>query len=48
MNQVWIKWLPITNPGFTDLKPLCVFMVMSIKRVAGTPRDSVVNSKLSP
>ena len=43
-----IKWLPITNPGFTDLKPLGVFMVSLIKRVPGTPRDSVVNSKLSP
>ena len=43
-----IKWLPITNPGFTDLKPLEVFMVRLIKKVPGTPRDSVVNSKLSP
>ena len=43
-----IKWLPITNPGFTHLKPLGVFMVRLIKRVPGTPRDSVVNSKLSP
>ena len=43
-----IKLLPITSPGFTDLRPLGVFMVRLIKRVAGTSRDLVVNSKLSP
>ena len=43
-----IKWLPITNQGFPDLKTVGVFMVRLIKRVPGTPRDSVVNSKLSP
>ena len=45
MNQ--FKCLSITNPGFTDLKPLGGFMVSSIKRVSGTPKDSEVNSKLS-
>ena len=40
------KWLPITNLGFIHLKPLDAFMVRLI--VPGTPRDSVVNSKLSP
>ena len=43
-----IKLLPITNPGFTDLKPLGVFIVRLIKRVPGTPRDSVGNGTLSP
>ena len=43
-----IKCLPITNPGFTDLKTISGFMVRSIKRVPGTSSDSVVNSKLSP
>ena len=45
MNQ--FKCLSITNPGFTDLKLLGGFMVSSIKRVSGTPKDSEVNSKLS-
>ena len=43
-----IKWLPITNPGFTGLKPLGVFMARLIKRVPDTLRASVVNSELSP
>ena len=43
-----IKCLPITNPAFTDLRTTSGFMVRSIKRVPGTPNDSVVNSKLSP
>ena len=43
-----IKWLPITNQGFPNLKTVGVFMVRLIKRVPGTPRDSVVNCILSP
>ena len=42
------KWLPITNLGFIHLKPLDAFTVRLTKIVPGTPRDSVVNSKLSP
>ena len=34
--------------GLTDLKPLGVFMVKLIKRVPGTPKDSMFNTKLSP
>ena len=47
MNQSRIKCLPITNPGFTDLKLLDGFLFSLIKRVPGTPRVSVVNIKLS-
>ena len=32
--------LPITNPGFTDSKPLGGFMVRSVKIIPETPRDS--------
>ena len=43
-----IKCLPITNPGFAGSKqPLGCFMVRTVKRVPGPPRDLVVNSKLS-
>ena len=43
-----IKYLLITNPGYANSKPRGGLMVRSIERVTGTPRDSVVNSKLSP
>ena len=43
-----VKCLPITNPVFAGSKPWGDFMVRSIKRVPGTPRDLVVNSELSP
>ena len=46
-NEI-IKCLPITPPGFAGSKPLGGFMVRSIKRVPGTPRDLVLKSKLSP
>ena len=34
-----IKWLAITNIGFTDLNRLGVFMFKLIKRVPETSRD---------
>ena len=39
MSNESIKWLPINNPGFIDLKPLGVFIVRLIKRVPGTPKE---------
>ena len=43
-----MNFLSITNPGFASSKPLGGFMVRSVKRVPGTARDSVINSKLPP
>ena len=45
-NEI-IKCLPITNPVFTGSKLRSDFMVRSIKRVPGTPRNLVVNRELS-
>ena len=38
-NNEIIKCLPIANPEFAGSKPLGGFMVRSIKRVPGTPRN---------
>ena len=48
MSNKLIKRLPMTNPGFADSKPLEDFMVRSIKRRPGIPRNSLHNIKLSP
>ena len=48
MSNGLIKPLPITNPGFADSKPLESFMVRSIKRVPGIPKNSLLNIKLPP
>ena len=40
--------LSIINTEFANSKPLSGFMVRPVKRVPGTARDSVVNSKLPP
>ena len=45
-NEI-IWYLPITNPGFAGSKPPGGFIIRSIKRVPRTPREVVVNSKLS-
>ena len=42
MNQLSVYQLPIQG------LPIQKNAVRSIKRVAGTPRDSVLNNKLSP
>ena len=42
-----ISGLPITNSGFAGSKPSGGFMISSVKRLPGTFRELVVNSKLS-
>ena len=44
-NEI-IKCLPVTNSGFPGSRPPGGFMVISIKRVPGIPRDLIVNCLL--